>query len=119
MPFKLKDTGVSLTYQREDTTQVGDLADVLQLTFESVGVTPQNKYEVWVDKSDNLVKQWAYYSEASQDSASSIWPFDNYSKHDQLLLSSDRSNGFGPKRVVVQDEIDVRKFTNQEVAIRD
>jgi hypothetical protein len=44
MPFKLKDSGVTLTYAGEDTTQSGIESHKLQLTFENVGNTPQNKY---------------------------------------------------------------------------
>jgi hypothetical protein len=36
-------------------------ADILQLTFNAVGVTPENKYWLYVDKEDHLIKQWAYY----------------------------------------------------------
>ncbi len=112
MPFKLKDSGVTLKYAREDTTQTGIQADVLQMTFNEVGVTPQNKYEVWVDKSDHLIKQWAYFRDASQDSASAIWPFDNYQRYGSILLSADRSDGRGPKAVKVYQEINDSLFTD-------
>lgn len=112
MPFKLKDSGVTLKYLRTDTTLIGTTADVLQLTFEEVGVTPQNKYEVWVDKSDHLVKQWAYFREASQDSASSIWPFDNYKNYGNILLSADRSDGRGPGNVQVFEDLNPNIFTD-------
>ena len=38
MPFKLKDSGVTLKYLREDTTMAGKDADVLGLTFQNVGI---------------------------------------------------------------------------------
>jgi hypothetical protein len=60
MPFKLKDSGVTLNYVREDTISTGEKADVLEMKFKNVGVTPQNKYEVFVTKDDNLIKQWAF-----------------------------------------------------------
>ena len=101
MPFKLKDSGVTLKYLREDTTQKGVLSHVLGLTFEEVGDTPDNRYEVFVDQSDYLVKQWAYFQRASQDSASRIWPWDNYRRYDKILLSGDRSDDGGPKNVQV------------------
>ncbi|MEM9984786.1 MAG: hypothetical protein AAF804_06795 [Bacteroidota bacterium] len=66
MPFKLKDSGVTLTYLGEDETEVGEPAEVIELTFDGVGVTPQNKYQVWVSKQDKLVIQWAYFQEASE-----------------------------------------------------
>ncbi len=62
MPFKLKDSGVTLTYAGQDTMQGGTPAEVVQLQFENVGFTPQNKYQVYIDPQDHLVKQWAYYS---------------------------------------------------------
>ena len=101
MPFKLKDSGVTLKYLRADTTQKGVLSYVLGLTFEEVGDTPDNRYEIFVDQSDYLVKQWAYFKQASQDSASRIWPWDNYQQYDGILLSGDRSDGGGPKNVQV------------------
>ncbi|HET9486530.1 MAG TPA: hypothetical protein VFO54_03810, partial [Chryseosolibacter sp.] len=58
MPFKLKDTGVTLAYLGEDSIATGMKCNVLELTFENVGDTPQNKYRVYVDLNDNLVKQW-------------------------------------------------------------
>ncbi len=90
MPFKLKDSGVTLKYVGEDTTQAGGKADVLQLTFREVGNTPQNKYHVWVDKSDNLVKQWAFYRENDMDTPNFITPWVGYQKFGEILLAGDR-----------------------------
>jgi hypothetical protein len=90
MPYKLKDSGVTLTYLREDTTATGDLTDVLQLTFENVGVTPQNIYEVFVDKYTRLVTQWAYYRESGQEEPNFITPWGEYAKYGQIMLSGDR-----------------------------
>lgn len=53
MPYKLKDSGVSLKYTGPGHTQEGRPAELLMLTFKGVGVTPQNKYEVWVDQQDH------------------------------------------------------------------
>lgn len=112
MPFKLKDTGVTLTYSREDTTLTGVPAHVLQLTFDKVGVTPQNKYEVWVDQSGNLVKQWAFFQNTKQDSASFTRPWDNYKKYGDLLLSADRSDDGGPKNVRILDTVPEGLFSD-------
>jgi hypothetical protein len=111
MPFKLKDSGVTLKYLGEDTLMTGDRCNVLQLTFANVGDTPQNKYHVYVDLTDNLVKQWAYYSNASQDSANFIRPWDNYKKYGKILLSADRSDSGGPRNVSVTDTINEKLFS--------
>lgn len=111
MPFKLKDTGVTLKYLGEDTTATGLRCNVLELTFEDVGDTPRNKYRVYVHLKDNLVKQWAYYKEASQDSASQVWPWDNYRKHGDILLSADRSDNKGPRNVRIDEKLPADIFT--------
>lgn len=111
MPFKLKDSGVTLKYLGEDTLQTGGFCNVLQLTFENVGSTPENKYHVYVDRKDNLVKQWAYFEKATQDTASAIWPFDNYKQYGKILLSAERSDGRGPKEVSVNDALPDALFT--------
>ncbi len=90
MPYKLKDSGVTLKYVREDTTQTGASADVLQLTFEKVGVTPENKYEVCVDKQSKLVTQWAYYPSANDTTARFVTPWAKYEKKGAIMLSGDR-----------------------------
>ena len=55
MPYKLKDSGVTLKHLGEDTIAGGQAADVLSLTFKNVGDTPQNKYHVYIDRTDNLI----------------------------------------------------------------
>lgn len=90
MPFKLKDSGVTLKYQGVDTTQSGQVSDVLQLTFEEVGDTPQNKYLVWVDQDEHLVRQWAYFRDAADEAPGFVVPWQNYQEYNGLKLSGDR-----------------------------
>src|SRR5262249_18879636 len=65
MPYKLKDSGVTLRYQGVGKLADGRPAEVLVMTFAGVGVTPQNKYDVYVAQDSGLVEQWAYYEKAS------------------------------------------------------
>lgn len=90
MPFKLKDSGVTLKYVKEDTTDVGESAHILQLTFTDVGNTPQNKYEVAVSKERKLVTQWAFYREKDQEEPLFTTPWDDYKDYNGLLLASNR-----------------------------
>ncbi|MEQ9305278.1 MAG: hypothetical protein RJQ14_15320 [Marinoscillum sp.] len=90
MPFKLKDSGVTLSYVAEDTTQTGIRCDVLRLTFEGVGVTPQNAYDVWVDIDEKQIKQWAYYSEANQSEPNFVLPWTDYQQYGDIKLSGER-----------------------------
>lgn len=111
MPFKLKDSGVTLKYLGEDTTLTGVRCNILELTFREVGDTPDNKYRVYVDLRDNLVKQWAFYRRASQDSANWVRPWDNYERHGKILLSSNRSDNAGPADVRVDEKLPETLFT--------
>ncbi len=111
MPFKLKDTGLTIKYVGEDTLMTGGKCNVLELTFKDVGDTPQNKYRIYVDLTDNLVKQWAYYSQATQDTSNFTRPWDNYKKYGSILLSADRSDGGGPRNVKVDDTVPDKMFT--------
>lgn len=59
MPYKLKDPGVRLGYAG---LEKGDGAewDKLLLTFHNVGLTPKDRYWVWVNKKTRLVDRWDY-----------------------------------------------------------
>ncbi|MEM8891728.1 MAG: hypothetical protein AAGD28_27360 [Bacteroidota bacterium] len=110
MPFKLKDSGVTLTYAGEDTTQSGAAADVLELVFKEVGVTPQNKYQVWVEKEPRLVTQWSYYPTQETAEPRFITPWINYEKHGDILLSGDRGER-KLSEISVSQEMDAALFT--------
>ncbi|CAN0321284.1 unnamed protein product, partial [Chrysoparadoxa australica] len=92
MPFKLKDSGVTLSYIRDDTTMAGDPSSVLMLTFNEVGNTPQNAYEVWLNDETRLVRQWAYYKDAEDEEPRFVLPWDDYQPHGDILLSGDRGD---------------------------
>ena len=92
MPFKLKDSGVTLTYVGEDTTQTGVKADLVRLTFEGVGVTPQNAYNVWIDYDNKLIQQWAYFSDATNEEPNFVLPWTDYEKYGDIMLSGERGD---------------------------
>jgi hypothetical protein len=90
MPYKLKDSGVTLKFLGEGTTEAGAAADVIELTFDNVGRTPENKYHVYVDKESRLVTQWDYYPNASDPEPRFRIPWLNWQRHGDILLSADR-----------------------------
>ena len=92
MPFKLKDSGVTLKSLGDAKTEVGDTADLLQMTFAGVGVTPDNKYHVWVDKKTRLVTQWAYFEKFSDEKSVLTNPWSGYKRCGKILLSPDRGS---------------------------
>jgi len=109
MPYKLKDSGVTLTYVGEGAMADGRAADMLQLVFKDVGDTPNNKYHVWVAKDSGLVEQWAYFREAADAEPGFITPWANWKKYGRIMLSDDRGEMRGnPARhtdVAVYDEL--------------
>ncbi|MHC4948833.1 MAG: hypothetical protein ACYTG1_11310, partial [Planctomycetota bacterium] len=66
MPYKLKDDGVTLRSLGRRETDEG-AADVLELTFRDVGVTPENRYEVHVDPESRLVTRWDFFEKRDDD----------------------------------------------------
>ncbi len=110
MPYKFKDTGVTLKYVGEDTLK-NSSCHVLQMTFKGVGRTPDNKYRVYVDAADDLVKKWCYFANAAQDTANFTRPWDNYQLYGKILLSADRSDKGGPANVKVSGSLPDSLFT--------
>ncbi len=94
MPYKLKDSGVTLKYVHKDTTTNGRSADVLSLTFDQVGDTPNNMYHVYVDDSTRLVSQWDFYNSTKDTVARFTTPWTDYTQFDRVLLSNSRGGDY-------------------------
>lgn len=91
MPFKLKDSGVTLKYLGDTmATKDGKAADMIQMTFKGVGVTPDNKYHIWIDKKSHLVTQWAHYPKYTDEAPRFTLPWADYKKYGSILLSGER-----------------------------
>jgi hypothetical protein len=110
MPYKLKDSGVTLRYLREDTTLKGERADVISLSFEKVGVTPENVYEVWIDTDSKLVTQWAYYPDSSALEPRFITPWEDYKTYGKILLSGSRGQ-YQLTDIAVMDSVPEGSFS--------
>ncbi|MCB0569404.1 MAG: hypothetical protein KDC66_06570 [Phaeodactylibacter sp.] len=92
MPFKLKDSGVTLKYGGVSPSLKGEPCDMLELTFTDVGDTPQNKYQVLVSKDSRLVVQWAYFAHASDVGPNFVTSWEDYQWYGGVLLSGKRSD---------------------------
>lgn len=93
MPFKLKDSGVTLTYQGPGRLMSGQPAEVLNMTFKNVGVTPDNKYEVLINPQTQLVEEWAYFPKATDAQPAFRRHWTGYQQYGPLMLATDRSDG--------------------------
>jgi len=87
MPYKLKDSGVTLTHLGEGKTLDGKAAQRVKLTFQKVGRTPHNAYVVYVDDETKLVRQWDFYGKATDDKPRFQGMWTGWTWHGDIKLS--------------------------------
>jgi hypothetical protein len=92
MPYKLKDSGVTLRFVGDGELLDGRPADVLELTFENVGRTPENKYRIYVARDTRLVERWDFYDKASDPEPRFSTPWYGWKPFGNILLSADRGD---------------------------
>lgn len=92
MPFKLKDSGVTLKHLGEETKD-GITSDVIELTFAGVGDTPENRYEVLVGQDTHLVNAWRFYTVYTDEEARFETLWTDYQRYGDILLSGNRGRG--------------------------
>lgn len=73
MPYKWTDPGVNLEYLGEETDDDGRDWEVVQLSFDDVGLTPQNMYRAWIDAESGLMERWQFISEEGAEPSPSEW----------------------------------------------
>jgi len=103
MPYKLKDSGVTLTWVGEGKLPDGRACDVLRMTFAHVGVTPENKYELSVARDTHLVEQWSYFKRADDAAASMTTTWADWNRYGAILLASKHAGGPSTDKVAVYD----------------
>ena len=113
MPYKLKDSGVTLRALGEGSMTDGRPADVLELTFRDVGVTPENKYHVYVARDTGLVEQWDFFDKASDPAPRFQVPWHGWQRYDEILLSGDHGRA-QISEISVHRELPESVFTSPE-----
>ena len=97
MPYKLKDPGVTLALDGEET-KGGEAWDKLRLTFDNVGLTPKDKYWAYVNRKTGLVDRWDYVLKGeSKPPTSFTWL--NWKKYGRVMLADDRRNATDDMRI--------------------
>ena len=92
LPFKLKDSGVTLKYMGEGKTQAGTEAELMQLTFKGVGVTPDNRYILAVDKNSGLITEWSFFRNYADEKPSFTRPMTDYQQYGKIKLPAGRGD---------------------------
>ena len=95
-------------------TEEGIPADVLELTFTDVGVTPENKYDVYVDVHERLVRQWAFYRDRADEEPAFVDPWKNWQLYGKIWLA-DGHGKTSHTDVAVFDELPAVVFESPEV----
>lgn len=90
-PFKLKDSGVTLDHlgRRKDPITKAD-AEALEMRFDGVGDTPDNRYVIYVDPKSYRFLTWEFYRDASDEEPAMTTPYRGYARYGDVYLSSDR-----------------------------
>jgi hypothetical protein len=113
MPYKLLDPGVNLRYLGEDIMADDREADVLEMTFESVGVTPQNRYLVYVAKDSGLVEQWSYFANREDAEPGFTAPWGGWQRFGSIMLATDKGRG-ADWSIAVWDSVPEGLFTDPD-----
>ena len=83
-PLKVMDGGVRRSIGPSETID-GKSYDRLHLSFENVGLTPSDQYDLWVDPQTKLVRHWDYIP-AKGNPRRFTW--DDYREFNGLKLST-------------------------------
>jgi hypothetical protein len=79
-PSKMLDPGVNRRYEADSSSAAHD---VLALTFGEVGLTPGDRYWVWVDAQTGRMDRWAYVLQnQTPDAAPTVWRWTGYTSFD-------------------------------------
>lgn len=109
MPYKLLDPGVNLRLEGEGTMEDGRDADILELTFEGVGVTPENRYLVYVARDTGLIEQWSYFQDRDDEEPGFTGPWAGWQRFGGILLATDHGRG-ADWDIRVHDELPAEIF---------
>ncbi|MBK7641547.1 MAG: hypothetical protein IPJ19_00630 [Planctomycetes bacterium] len=92
MPYKLKDSGLTLKYSGEGDLADGRKADVLELSFQAVGDTPDNRYLVFVARDTHLVERWQYFEHRADKEPKMDTPWTGWGPHGGIQLAASRGD---------------------------
>jgi len=97
MPLKLLDGGVKLAHGGTQEVE-GQKYEVLNMSFEGVGLTPGDKYNLYIDPQEKLVRRWDYMPSAEKKT-SGTW--DGYEQFGPLKLAT--KHQFGERQINFSD----------------
>ena len=97
MPYKMKDQGVHLALAGEAKDN-GQSYDKVQLSFESVGLTPKDRYWAWVNRDTHMVDRWEYILQGEKGPATRF-DWSGWKKMGNVMLAPERMNTKEKERI--------------------
>lgn len=88
MPYKWRDQGVHLAYEGKQTDEKGRQWEVVKLSFDDVGLTPQNQYRAFINPQTGLMERWYHY--AREGAQPSMFDWNNWQKFGPIMLATDK-----------------------------
>jgi hypothetical protein len=92
LPFKLTDPNVHLTYLGVCQADSLSSATCLEITFNDVGVTPDNKYKIYIDNMSDLIIRWDYYENKNDTIPSLSSDWSDYKSYGSIKLAGGRGD---------------------------
>lgn len=117
MPFKWRDPGVNLRYQGITRDSLGRW-ETVELTFEDVGLTPENRYLAFIDPETHLMRWWEHYRTRSDTAANVRSAWNDWQRRGPILVSLDRPFAGGGARIyfpraIIRTEVPEGAFERQ------
>ncbi len=111
MPWKWLDPGVSLQYLGP-SEHGGKVCEIVELSFDSVGLTPGDRYRAYVSPETRLMTRWEYTLQSGNEGA---WSWE-YKTHNGVMLAANHTNAEGASihmgDVAVFDEVEDAFFSD-------
>ncbi|NIN11557.1 MAG: hypothetical protein GTN62_08640 [Gemmatimonadales bacterium] len=115
MPFKWLDPGVNLEYLGLVTDSTGKQWEKIQLTFENVGLTPDNRYHAYLDPETWLMGWWEHFRQRADSIPGVRCQWLAWEQRGPIKVSLDRPFLGGGARIyfpqaVIATEVDESAF---------
>jgi hypothetical protein len=91
MPYKLRDPGVTLKDDGEVKDTTGAAYDRIALSFENVGMTPGDRYWVYVNRASRRVEKWEHLLQNAQPPPVP-WTWEGWEEHGGLWFPTAHGN---------------------------
>ena len=93
-PFKWDDPGVTARYLGELEVW-GETFEGVELTFDDVGLTPQNRYRALVDPETGMFELWQFFGDAGDSVPRFTHRWTQWERYGPILLSAGRATEDG------------------------